>query len=160
LEESKTEILDEHAKSPAVSDCMMNRKDQYMVIRAPAEHLGSVKRSLYQIKRLAEDLLCQFFDRVIASLSRRKLAKTEIRRAALTNHLQGAFLAREQREAQNLLPLHNPLKRSFAGLSSDGATQMNEAADVICYVCHGHGRRFPQFALGECQRLEAYSSAA
>src|SRR6516225_2175789 len=131
-----------------------------MVVRAPAKHIRSVKRSLYQIKRLAEDLLRQFFDRVIACLGSRKLSVTEIRLATLANHLQGAVPARQEREAQNLLPLYNPLKGSFARLSSDEAAQMNEAADVVSYVPHSYRRCFPQFALGKCQRLEPYSSAA
>src|ERR1700736_6771576 len=104
---------------------MMYREDQYMAIRASPKHIDPVKRSLNRIEALVENLFRQLFDCFFSRLRRRKLTETEIGFAALTNHLQRSIFARQEREAQNLLPFDHSLKRSFAGLGRNDASQVN-----------------------------------
>ena len=101
---------------------MVNREDQHMVIGRSVEadrpgregpcteSKGSLKIS-FASSSIASSSLC----------GGRKLPKTKIGFAALTNHLQRPLFARKKREAQNLLPFDYSLKGRFAGLLRDDA---------------------------------------
>jgi hypothetical protein len=155
----KTKILDEHTQGPAIGNRMMYREDEHMVIGPPSKDLGSVKRALNWIERLVEYPFCKLFDRIVISLRSGKLAEPDIGFARLPKHLYRPIFTRQEREAQNLLPVHYALKRGLPRLQGNDAPQLNKAADMVRVVCDTNRRRLPQFPLRECQRLEACLSA-
>ncbi len=106
---SRAQILKEHAQCPAIGNGMMNRKHQHVVISGATEHLRAIKRALHQIEGLAENFLRQFFDRFWLSLRGGELVERQHGLASIPNHLHGLALARKERQAKHLLPVHHIL---------------------------------------------------
>ena len=120
------------------------------------EQFDAVKRPLHAIERRAENLLRQLFDGLWRALRRGQLAVAETGGRVLPNHLHRPVFARQERNAQRLLPLHDPLNRRLAGLWRDRAAHLDEAADVVRQIRRRNRRRRPQFPLRKRQRLEIY----
>src|SRR5262249_32318376 len=96
-----------------------------------------------------------FLNRLIAPLRRRELHVTEICPAFPTNHLQRPLSAWQEGCAQRFLAVHYLLQRGFALLSGNRTAQINEAANMICYIRNRYRRRLPQLPLRKSQGLEA-----
>src|SRR3954454_14868737 len=55
------QIFDEHAKTPAIGNRVVNRTDQHLVIRSTTKNVDPVKRTLEQIEGLGKSLECELF---------------------------------------------------------------------------------------------------
>src|SRR6202011_6166224 len=113
---SRAQILKEHAQRPPIGNGMMNRKHQHVIISGETEHLRAIERALHQIEGLAENFLRQFFDGFWLSLRGRDFAEPQHRLASIPNHLHGLALARKERQAKHLLPVHHLLQRRLGAL--------------------------------------------
>jgi hypothetical protein len=130
--------LHEYTQRPAIGNGMMNREDQYMVIRGPTERFRPIKRALHQIEWLPENFSPQLFNSLFMPLRRRKLAVAKIGLAVLANHLQWPLFSWKEGEAHHILAIHHSLKRSLARGCRDNAPDLDEAADVIRNIPNGY----------------------
>src|SRR4051794_32318612 len=133
---------------------MVNSQDQNMIVWRAAQIHDSIKRSLDQIERSAENFSRQLFHRFRAALFGGHFAIIEIDSSGLSDYLERTFLAAQDRETQNLLPIDHALNgRTTLGFSQKSAN-VEQTANVICVVLDRDRRGFPKFALRKRQRMK------
>src|SRR5205823_5260457 len=108
LEIGRTQVLDKHAKGPAVGDGVVNREYHQLVIGGAAKDFHSIKRTPKQIERLGESFQRQLFY-LLGWEPRRNIAKSDHRFRALSNQLHRPVFSRQERKPQHVLPIDDAL---------------------------------------------------
>src|SRR3954469_21631628 len=64
------QIFDEHAKTPAIGNRVVNRADQHLIIGSTPKNVDPIERAVEQIEGLGKSLECQLFEFVVRCLWR------------------------------------------------------------------------------------------
>src|SRR4029078_6890863 len=134
LDVSSERVLCYSPQAPAVSNGVMNREHQHVVVSRPTQVGRTVERPLHEVEWRAENLCCQFFNRFRLRIFWRNFAKFKADPATLADHLERTVFAGKDRETQNFLTIDHPLDRSTTLSFSEESVHIDETADVIGVV--------------------------